>query len=537
MHDYNLQANKEVPVIFRPSVMKYCATILLLAVVGTFFCISEAHYNVHEEVEELKKLLGDQVQDKPLDDKHESSTRNKRFLFSSDEPYCHDKLGCFPIDGDFSDRPVNFNPNSRETINTQFTLFTRRNPKNGQNLKADDISTLSGSYFNADRKTKFMIHGFLESAKASWFQPMNDELLKNGDFNVINVDWGGIRGSKTLYTQATANTRVVAAEIVYLIKSLVKTNSMALANVHLIGHSLGSHISGYVGKNLSSAIGRITGLDPAEPYFEGYSTAIRLDPSDAQFVDIIHSDADSITEVISGEGGFGSKELSGHADFFPNGGEDQPNCKNGILTNVKLENDFESVNDCDFNSILCSSFKDYEDGKCSIACDTTDNCNSMGFAAHKPANKGYKKYYLHTTGIDNNFCASGFRVDVTMDPGSLEFYGEIDITVSDSKGTKQTFKVNREKNVLKAGATHSYVVAFPKTMGHPTSMEIVWTRDLSWWRVITKACGFLRFCNNAVKIHEIALTTSDKNGYYFCGSGKSFTSGKPTSIYYSKTSC
>jgi len=37
--------------------------------------------------------------------------------------------------------------------------------------------------------------------------------------------------------------------------------------------------------------------------FTGYSTAIRLDPSDAQFVDIIHSDADSITEVISGEGG------------------------------------------------------------------------------------------------------------------------------------------------------------------------------------------------------------------------------------------
>ena len=45
--------------------------------------------------------------------------------------------------------------------------------------------------------------------------------------------------------------------------------SLTLDNVHLIGHSLGSHIAGYVGKNLTGSIGRITGLDPAEPYFQG----------------------------------------------------------------------------------------------------------------------------------------------------------------------------------------------------------------------------------------------------------------------------
>lgn len=45
----------------------------------------------------------------------------ERFLFGS-KTYCHEKLGCFPKDGDFRGRFVNFNPNSRETINTQFTV-------------------------------------------------------------------------------------------------------------------------------------------------------------------------------------------------------------------------------------------------------------------------------------------------------------------------------------------------------------------------------------------------------------------------------
>lgn len=34
-----------------------------------------------------------------------------------------------------------------------------------------------------------------------------------------------------------------------------------------------------------------TGLDPAEPYFQGCSELVRLDPSDAKFVDTIHTDS------------------------------------------------------------------------------------------------------------------------------------------------------------------------------------------------------------------------------------------------------
>ena len=33
------------------------------------------------------------------------------------------------------------------------------------------------------------------------------------------------------------------------------------------------------------------GLDPAQPYFQQFKEDARLDPSDAYFVDIIHTDA------------------------------------------------------------------------------------------------------------------------------------------------------------------------------------------------------------------------------------------------------
>lgn len=47
---------------------------------------------------------------------------------------------------------------------------------------------------------------------------MKDAFLKADDLNVILIDWGG--GSSFPYTQATANTRVVGAEIAKLIKIL-----------------------------------------------------------------------------------------------------------------------------------------------------------------------------------------------------------------------------------------------------------------------------------------------------------------------------
>ena len=45
------------------------------------------------------------------------------------------------------------------------------------------------------------------------------------------------------------------------------------------------------------------GMDPAGPYFEKKPPSVRLDPSDAIFVDVIHTDETAIINTILGKGG------------------------------------------------------------------------------------------------------------------------------------------------------------------------------------------------------------------------------------------
>ena len=63
-------------------------------------------------------------------------------------------------------------------------------------------------------------------------------------------------------------------------------------------------------------------LDAAAPYYEYQHVDAKLDPTDADFVDVIHTDSRSI--LIKG---FGIHEPAGHMDFYPNGGYEQPDCR------------------------------------------------------------------------------------------------------------------------------------------------------------------------------------------------------------------
>ena len=69
----------------------------------------------------------------------------------------------------------------------------------------------------------------------------------------------------------------------------------------------------------------LSGLDPASLFFITVSTSFRLDKSDAQYVDVIHTNA----------GIQGTIRASGHTDFWPNGGSIQPGCPLSDLTKSK----------------------------------------------------------------------------------------------------------------------------------------------------------------------------------------------------------
>ncbi|CAF4175206.1 unnamed protein product, partial [Rotaria sp. Silwood2] len=211
-------------------------------------------------------------------------------------------------------RPFSLLPDRPDVIRATFYLYTRDSRKTRTEISR---YTNLGSW-SANKPTKVCIHGFVDSMNTPWWIDMKNALLDAEDVNVILVDWSN--GNGFPYTKATANTQVVGAEIALLINYMIEDHGAKAADFHVIGHSLGSHVSGYVGKRVAG-LGRISGLDPAGPYFENTDPVVRLDPTDALFVDVIHTDGAHNLLL-----GLGTLQRMGHADFYPNGGSDQPSC-------------------------------------------------------------------------------------------------------------------------------------------------------------------------------------------------------------------
>ncbi|XP_043407899.1 pancreatic lipase-related protein 3 [Chelonia mydas] len=255
---------------------------------------------------------------------------NKILLSECGEKVCYPRLGCFSDKPPWAGIPGRFLgglPDSPESMNISFTLYTKETRNNSQVISAIHPSTIKDSHFCSHRKTRFIVHGFMSTGKRGWVVKMCLLLVEVEDVNCIAVDWA--EGAKGLYISAVNNIRVVGAEIAYFINTLMKMFRYCPSHIHIIGHSLGAHVAGEAGRRIRG-IKRITGLDPAGPLFEGTPPKVRLDPTDARFVDVIHSNAAQFPTV-----GVGIVNTSGHLDFYPNGGSIMPGCDDVIIPVTK----------------------------------------------------------------------------------------------------------------------------------------------------------------------------------------------------------
>ncbi|XP_003744753.1 pancreatic triacylglycerol lipase [Galendromus occidentalis] len=403
---------------------------------------------------------------------------------------CFGELRCIPL-RDCPKRPLNPEPDPRETINTQFLFFSRESFGEEQKIPGYKIKrdVLLNTKFDPARRTMIIVHGWIDNVfLGKWMTIMKDALLRNGDFNVILVDWTG--GNGLPYTQASVNTRLVGAEIGLLVTKLMETFGISPSTVHAYGHSLGAHVVGFAGKWLNGTLGRITSLDPAEPLFEFCPPQARLSNTDAEFVEVVHTDSSSFVPHL----GLGMDLAVGDVDFYPNGGQHMPGCNlNDRFVRIQDKNILEGIrtvaacnhmraidyviqflensvvnSTCTPIAFACQNYEIFERGYCSdcgsdgsrCAVMSLDDANHNG-GLRKKSNDPVRMYFK--TGPKSPFCLHHYNIEMKMlrDPKKRlqEVSGDVTIEIAMARGISRKFELKQENgDDFTPGAAYRYLI-------------------------------------------------------------------------------
>jgi pancreatic triacylglycerol lipase len=196
----------------------------------------------------------------------------------------------------------------------RFLVFTRSNPTAGQPLLFRNLVSLQSTRYNGRNPTRVIIHGFQNDASSEVNILLTAAFLRNADVNVIVVDWSAGAGTIN-YISARNRVWEVGPLLAQQLDFLHENNALDFSRLLVAGHSLGAHTAGICGKNVRRGrINTIIGMDPAGPMFSTSNPTVRLDFSDATYVESIHTDET-----------YGMSAVISHVDFFPNGSR-QPGC-------------------------------------------------------------------------------------------------------------------------------------------------------------------------------------------------------------------
>ncbi|XP_055298643.1 uncharacterized protein LOC129566587 isoform X2 [Sitodiplosis mosellana] len=501
---------------------------------------------------------------------YEKSHRHHRQK-RAEKRVCYGELGCFEDSGPFG--YLDMLPQSPEEIGTKFNFYSTENrsdkplfeipylnmsrmfyeishdkdnttdsrfPSNSSDLTPELMKNIImlKAFDGFDRMSvRVIVHGFGAACHHVWIYEMRTALMAVEDCIVICVDWEA-GASLPNYVRAAANTRLIGKQLSFLMKNLQEHKKLDLNRVHIIGFSLGAHVSGFAGSELPG-LRRITGLDPAGPLFESQHIKARLDSSDANFVDVIHSNGENL--IL---GGLGSWQPMGDADFYPNGGRVQTGCSNifvGAVTdfiwspsvvegrslcNHRRAYKFfiDSIaSKCLFPAFPCDTYDDFLKGNC-FPCDESNyndsRCGNMGYYADKSTGRG--QLYLITR-EEEPFCAHQFHIEIHTSESDLPLrtIGKIEATLHGEHSLNETFSItDKDDAELFAGDVISRILVPHPALGFPKSVSLTYKTYSGW---LSKGLPHWN-------INKIVLTDYYGNSYSMCQNYMLLESGNPITI-------
>lgn len=205
-----------------------------------------------------------------------------------------------------------------------YYFFTRDTENSSYIIDVNDDNSIKSTPIVPNAPLVITLHGYTGNASFWPNVQLKPAFFKTGEYNIITPDYGKL-APKGCYHVGVVNADTVGKCIAQLLTKLYEAHTtLSPENTHVIGFSLGAHVAGYVGKYFKT-LPWITGLDPAGPLFDDFQSIPRqrLDPTDAKFVDVVHTFSGPMGEISP----------SGHVDFYFNQGGLQPGCPRGDVCN------------------------------------------------------------------------------------------------------------------------------------------------------------------------------------------------------------
>ena len=255
-------------------------------------------------------------------------------------------------------------------------------------------------------------------------------------------------------------------------------------------------------------------LHPAEPWFGFGEPETMLDPSDASFVDVIHTDKLVFKKnIIGGDDwkpmGFGVSHAIGHFDYWPNNGTGHPGCDQNILSTITQigslwdgSRDYVACNhlraykffidsidesstpglypsqtqSCKFTSFTCN-YNDLVAGECMDCKDYLD-CPSMGYEAYKWQGRysGSKNNFNLVTGgagLTDEYCSHSYQIEITTSDFSDSIDGKVLVSLYGSEDTS-TQKEFLSLRKIHPSESFKNLLSWDNDLGNLQQVKVIW---------------------------------------------------------------